>query len=259
MIIFFRDYYFIGGDKINIYKKIVLVVVIISTFLGMVGCITTEEEKRIKLAEDKLQEKYNEEFEVTKIWGESKRSFSGVCAPKSDPTLKFEGTFSEKENVEHMDEYVEATVAREVENNLMPDVNKIAEEVIIKPLVSYRNVDITNIEDMTISNYINIANNPQVLVQILINKTSLNNIGYENEYKIFEAMKEKSKFPEFIVSIHYLENGDYEQCTEYFKYNARLNQSYYNIVQNKKNLGFGYPNGQINMSLEKFITLRESI
>ncbi|NLK95008.1 MAG: DUF5037 domain-containing protein [Clostridiales bacterium] len=234
-------------------------VVIISTFLGMVGCITTEKEKRIKLAEDKLQEKYNEEFQVTEIWGKSRHVFGGVCSPKSDPTLKFEGTFSEKENVEHMDEYVEATVAREVENNLMPDVNKIAEEVIIKPFVSYRNVFITNIEDMTISNYINIADNPEVGVDILIMKSSLKNIGYENEYKIFESIKEKAKFPKFSVGIYYLENEDYKQCIEYFERNARVYGSYFDIVRKYKDLGFGYPKGQINMSLEKFITLRESI
>lgn len=40
---------------------------------------------------------------------------------------------------------------------------------------------------------------------------------------------------------------------------VRVYGSYFDIVRKYKDLGFGYPNGQINMSLVKFIPLRESV
>ena len=76
-------------------------------------------------AEDVLEEKYGEKFVIKKVWTKNQTTFYATCSPEANPEVVFEAEVYKDGSGWYTDNYIQALIARQIEERMEAKVNEV--------------------------------------------------------------------------------------------------------------------------------------
>lgn len=210
-----------------------------------------------------LKEKYGQDFFIWETWYDtSVGSFYASCSPQENRWVVFEAEISDDGNdYIYGDNYVESVVAADIAQKLEGDLQEFFPGCYV------------HVENYNMESYLSFGAPLQVSPEMYAERFPAENFGVdicvdiselqqdtiEEEYRYFsETLQEQMELgnlPDLTIGIYYMNAKQIQSVKQHFRTHSH---AYYqgHDISSSFDFGFGYPNGYVNKTYEKYEKFR---
>lgn len=232
----------------KIQRKLAGVFVMAIVTANLTGCIPSEKEK-INQAEELLEEKYGERFDVLEYYG--KLNFEGdyeiLAASEEHPDVLFEAkVVSEGSYIS--DEYVTARVCRTIEEQIYQNLSGLSGYLFVKVQAISKSIDSSN-ADMTVQEYISFKSKNRFVVYLHYTPEDKD---VENTYQVIKNIFSGIEGMNGTIQLYVVEEDLLQQVQEYLDEHAKVDETYKDKLEGIDRISIPYENSEIQMTEEEF-------
>ena len=186
-----------------------------------------------------------------------------MCSPANNPSVIFEAQIWKDGKGVIKDYYIEGIVDSEIEQYLHDKLDRFWPGCYIVSQAFSMGRESIDIDEVTMTSYAQIAMEPSSNVRIYIPIAGWRDETTQEEYDYFatEIPLEMSDqiIPHLTFGIYGVNPETMDDVVDYWNKHAKAYWEYEELVAGYKEVGFGYPDGEINISFSEYNTLKEEI
>ena len=249
-------------------KRVKWIVLLMFAVISLSGCddvknFLVTESSMTQEAKKALRAKYGEQFEIYDVYSDTQGTFVAMCSPTSDPSVVFEAQIWKDGEGVIKDHYIEGIVDSQIEQYLYEKFDQFCPECYIVSHAFSMRRESVNIDEVTMTSYAQMAMEPSSNVRIYIPVASWRDETTKEEYDYFateipQAMSNQI-IPHLTFGIYGVNSETMDDIVDYWNKHTKAYWDYEELVAGYKELGFGYPDDEINISFSEYNTLKKEI
>ena len=225
-----------------------------------------------KIAKKALYEKYNEEFEVKKIYQQVRTDFFAVCSPVKDDTVVFEARLYKNGELIY-DHYLDETIEDEIRDKVGKCFANLWNDYYVYGKSSYAFKLNERNKEYSLGSYVDLTYelaeedgdndpNPYATVVIYLPSSVYIDSDPKDEYEIFEnevqELVNKHEIPPITVNVYVIADNQLQHIKEFYEKYA-VEKSILRDMRGKKRYQFIYDknNGKLKIDYEEYCKIRK--
>ena len=226
-------------------------------------------------AADALEEKYDEKFEIKEVWNRGQTMFYATCSPEANPEIVFEAEVYKDGRGWYSDNYIQALVARKIEERMEAKVNEVFGECHVeaafyggRPTIddlrertSEENPTVEYFKNLTVEEYYELDGNSRLAVYIFIDKNKLDysKERVEKEFDFLTNIYDGEPMEMQGAIFQFVNQEKIDECKQYFAENGMVGSELSYILEDELVFGFSFDTGSMNRTFEEYDEVRREI
>lgn len=223
-------------------------------------------------AEDVLEEKYGEKFVIKKVWTKNQTTFYATCSPEANPEVVFEAEVYKDGSGWYTDNYIQALVARQIEERMEAKVNEVFGECHVeaafyggmpnidelRELTSEENPTLEYFKNLTVEEYYELDDKSRLAIYVFIDKEKINynREQVKKEFDFFVHIYDGESIKNDDTVFCFVNKEKIEECKQYFLENGIVRSGF---LEYETVFGFSFDTGSINRTFEEYDEVRREI
>ena len=245
--------------RVRVVSVLLLISLLLTGCNGWKNYIHTESSLKREAA-DALEEKYNEEFTIHKVWIKNQTTFYATCSPEDEQDIVFEAQVYKDGSGVYSDQYIQGAVAKQLEERLQPRLETVFEDCFVKVTFPIVEKPLDYYNGVTIEKYLELYDEEHLYIQVFVNMKEQNDDeqALVSQFECFSHLLDEEGIKEGGVTCYFAEENRIDACRDYFKVES-IERGGSEVFRDLKYFGFGYDEGIINKTFEQYEEVRREM